>query len=167
MKNDKGHHIGTMPRKRRRPWSATVKAMADRPSSCAICAALLDDLAKMEPDGRNGHLWVCHRCNTEEIKYISNPHVFEQEASLPTFSEARKAGRAVVAAAAFSELVQKPKLLSMREKTPGTILVRVRRKMGQDEHAAKAKFKDKPWFNSLKYLGATPFWYTWERPDVA
>src|ERR1043165_3987097 len=142
-------------------------------SLCAICTADIIGEPRREPLGRNDAMVnVCDDCCTKPPRTRQGPErgyevrdgmgQAEMKAKISAFAQAHDPLYASLPRAG---------LKTIKDKTPGWLIVRVARRDGmgktRDYHDAVECLRSKPWFAEVRYLGSEDTQFLFERPDPA
>lgn len=142
-------------------------------SWCAICTSERGPFERRPLGKGNALVLVCRECDEEPAKVRLGPErgYEEREAMSNAEIQARLHEYLLEQDPMQADPEARKKILMMRERTPGWILMRARRRDGMLNHkdvkmAVKA-WEHHPWFPELRYLGYDNTFFLFERPDPA
>jgi hypothetical protein len=139
-----------------------------KPSWCAICADVTDDLVQRQLSPREPQIWICTDCDGEPAVTTDGPMRGYEVPEHQRGSVTRQA-QAAVMRLGIPAMATRSRYAG-REASTGFVLVRVSRKRGVipiDRDAARLTLRGQPWYSELRHIGSDVRFHIFERPDVA
>jgi hypothetical protein len=136
---------------------------------CAICTDEIRGVPRREPLGKNGAMVnVCDGCALEMPVARERRGGYEAP-GLPTGNSGKLNIAATHAMKRHGVKSDALGSATMRDRTTGWLLVRVARRdtrgRSRDVHEAVLTLKHQPWYRELRFLGLSPSFICFERPD--